>query len=101
MLQATPVLLAADQKPYAQAMPETDPSVPGSCLAMAGIQFAQLVTLGDTLDSWQTEIAAMWRSRATTALPKAFHTKMKWSADKRSAFAILRIYRMRMKVLCG
>jgi Transposase len=69
------VLVVAEKAPHAQAMPKTDSQVIESCLPVPPIRVAQLVTLGDTLHSWQTEIAAMWRFARNNGITEGFHTK--------------------------
>ena len=43
-------------------------------LRQAGL--AQLVQLGDTLNSWSLEIATMWRFTRNNGITEGFHTKM-------------------------
>jgi len=43
-------------------------------LSHAGL--AQLVQLGQTLRSWQTEIALMWRFTRKNGITEGFHTNM-------------------------
>jgi len=43
-------------------------------LSHAGL--AQLVQLGQTLRSWQTEIALMWRFTRNNGITEGFHTEM-------------------------
>jgi transposase len=62
---------------------------------------AQLVTLGDTLHSWQTEIAAMWRFTRNNGITEGFHTKMEMISRQAFGFRNFENYRKRVKVLCG
>ncbi|MCL4402520.1 MAG: transposase, partial [Acidobacteria bacterium] len=43
-------------------------------LRQAGL--AQLVQLGETLQSWSLEIATMWRFTRNNGITEGFHTKM-------------------------
>lgn len=61
----------------------------------------QLVTLGDTLHSWQTEIAAMWRFTRNNGITEGFHTKMEMISRQAFGFRNFENYRKRVKVLCG
>jgi transposase len=63
--------------------------------------FAQLVTLGDTLHSWQIEIAAMWRFTRNNGITEGFHTKMEMISRQAFGFRNFENYRKRVKVLCG
>ena len=64
-------------------------------------RFAQLVTLGETLHSWQTEIALMWRFTRNNGITEGFHTKMEMISRQAFGFRNFENYRKRVKVLCG
>lgn len=63
--------------------------------------FAHLVTLGETLHSWQSEIAAMWRFTRNNGITEGFHTKMEMISRQAFGFRNFENYRKRVKVLCG
>ena len=62
---------------------------------------AQLVTLGDTLHSWQQEIVAMWRFTRNNGITEGFHTKMEMISRQAFGFRNFENYRKRVNVLCG
>lgn len=62
---------------------------------------AHLVTLGDTLHSWQSEIAAMWRFTRNNGITEGFHTKMEMISRQAFGYRNFENYRKRVKVLCG
>jgi transposase len=68
-------------------------------LRQAGL--AQLVTLGDTLHSWCTEIATMWRFTRNNAITEGFHTKMEVLQRQAYGFRNFQNYRLRVKVMCS
>jgi transposase len=78
--------------------------IPGLLKAVCQLResgFAQLVTLGDTLHSWQAEIAAMWRFTRNNGITEGFHTKMEMISRQAFGFRNFENYRKRVKVLCG
>ncbi len=60
----------------------------------------QLVTLGETLASWQHEIAAMWRFTRNNGITEGFHTKMELISRQAFGFRNFHNYKLRVKVLC-
>ena len=62
---------------------------------------AQMVTLGETLDSWKAEIATMWRFTKSNGITEGFHNKMETISRQAYGFRNFENYRMRVKVLCG
>jgi len=68
-------------------------------LKQAGL--APLVTLGQTLASWSTEIAAMWRFTRNNGITEGFHTKMELLQRQAYGFRNFQNYRMRVKVMCS
>ena len=68
-------------------------------LRQAGLP--QLVQLGQTLHSWQGEIAAMWRFTRNNGITEGFHNKMELISRQAYGFRNFENYRMRVKVLCG
>ena len=68
-------------------------------LRQAGL--AQLVTLGETLHAWTTEIATRWRFTRNNALTEGFHTKMEVLQRQAYGFRNFQNYRLRVKVMCS
>jgi transposase len=62
---------------------------------------AQMITLGETLDSWKAEIATMWRFTKSNGITEGFHNKMETISRQAYGFRNFENYRMRVKVLCG
>jgi len=63
--------------------------------------FSQLVTLGDTLDSWKDEIGCMWRFTRNNGITEGFHNKMETISRVAYGFRNFENYRQRVKVLCS
>jgi transposase len=63
--------------------------------------FPYLNTLGKTLESWQEEIARMWRYSKNNGITEGFHRKMKLIQRRAYGFRNFENYRLRVKVLCG
>ena len=61
----------------------------------------QLVQLGETLQSWSTEIATMWRFTRNNAITEGFHTKMEVLQRQAYGFRNFQNYRLRVKVMCS
>ena len=68
-------------------------------LRQAGLP--QLVQLGETLHSWSTEIATMWRFTRNNGITEGFHNKMELISRQAYGFRNFDNYRMRVKVLCS
>jgi transposase len=68
-------------------------------LRQAGL--AQLVQLGQTLESWQEEIATMWRFTRNNGITEGFHNKMELISRQAYGFRNFENYRLRVKVLCS
>jgi len=68
-------------------------------LRQAGL--AQLVQLGQTLQSWSQEIVAMWRFTRNNAITEGFHTKMEVLQRQAYGFRNFQNYRSRVKVMCS
>jgi transposase len=68
-------------------------------LRQAGL--AQLVTLGQTLQSWSSEIAAMWRFTRNNGITEGFHTKMEVLQRQAYGFRTFQNYRSRVRVMCS
>jgi transposase len=65
------------------------------------IGFAQLVQLGQTLRSWQVEIATMWRFTRNNGITEGFHTKMEVLQRQAYGFRNFNNYRLRVKIMCS
>ena len=61
----------------------------------------QMVQLGNTLHSWQEEIATMWRFTRNNGITEGFHTKMEVLQRQAYGFRNFNNYRLRVKVLCS
>jgi len=61
----------------------------------------QMVTLGETLDSWKEEIARMWRFTRNNGITEGFHTKMEVLQRQAYGFRNFNNYRLRVKIMCG
>lgn len=61
----------------------------------------QLVTLGDTLNTWSAEIVAMWRFTKNNGITEGFHTKMEVLQRQAYGFRNFQNYRLRVKVMCS
>ena len=68
-------------------------------LSQAGL--AQLVQLGQTLTSWATEIAMMWRFTRNNGITEGFHTKMEVLQRQAYGFRNFSNYRLRVKIMCS
>jgi transposase len=64
-------------------------------------ELPQLVTLGETLQSWSDEIGAMWRFTRNNGITEGFHTKMEVLQRQAYGFRNFNNYRLRVKVLCS
>jgi transposase len=63
--------------------------------------FPPLVQLGETLHTWQDEIATMWRFTRNNGITEGFHTKMEVLQRQAYGFRNFQNYRLRVKVLCS
>ena len=68
-------------------------------LRQAGL--AQMVQLGETLNSWKEEIATMWRFTRNNGITEGFHNKMETITRQAYGFRNFENYRLRVKVLCS
>jgi transposase len=68
-------------------------------LRQAGLP--QLVQLGETLSSWSTEIATMWRFTRNNGITEGFHTKMEVLQRQAYGFRNFNNYRLRVKIMCS
>jgi len=60
-----------------------------------------MVTLGETLRSWQEEIATMWRFTKNNGITEGFHNKMETISRQAYGYRNFENYRMRVRVLCS
>lgn len=65
------------------------------------LELAPLVELGDTLHSWSTETAAMWRFTRNDSNTEGFHNKMELITRQAYGFCNFQNYRLQVRVLCG
>lgn len=63
--------------------------------------FVQLVSLGETLSSWSTEIATMWRFTRNNGITEGFHTKMEVLQRQAYGFRNFNNYRLRVRIMCS
>jgi transposase len=68
-------------------------------LADSGLR--PLVTLARTLESWQEEIACMWRFTKNNGITEGFHRKMKLIQRRAYGFRNFQNYRLRVIAQCG
>jgi transposase len=68
-------------------------------LAECGL--SPLVTLSKTLESWQEEIACMWRFTKNNGITEGFHRKMKLIQRRAYGFRNFENYRLRVIAQCG
>jgi transposase len=61
---------------------------------------AQLMQLGQTLNSWSLEIARMWRFTRNNGITEGFHTKMEVLQRQAYGFRNFQNYRLRVRVMC-
>ena len=62
---------------------------------------AHLVQLGQTLHSWQNEIATMWRFTRNNGITEGFHTKMEVLQRQAFGFRNFQNYRLRVRIMCS
>jgi len=63
--------------------------------------FPPLVTLGNTLHSWQEEILRMLRFTKTNGITEGFHNKMEMMSRRAYGFRNFKNYRMKVRVACA
>ena len=64
-------------------------------------KFPPLVALGETLYSWQEEIACMWRFAKNNGITEGFHNKMETLSRQAYGFRNFENYRLRVRVMCA
>jgi len=62
--------------------------------------FESMVTLGNTLESWQEEVVRMWRFTWSNGMTEGFHNKMKMLVRRAYGFRNFENYRLWVKILC-
>lgn len=62
---------------------------------------APLVALGETLRSWQEEIATMWRFTKNNGITEGFHNKMESLSRQAYGYRNFENYRTRVRVMCS
>ena len=60
----------------------------------------RLVTLGNTLNSWEEEVVRMWRFSKSNGITEGFHTKMEMLSRRAYGFRNFENYRLWVKILC-
>lgn len=61
---------------------------------------SSLVTLGQTLEAWQDEIARMWRFSRNNGITEGFHNKMEMISRRAFGFKNFDNYRLRVRACC-
>lgn len=62
--------------------------------------FPGMVSLGETLEAWQDEIARMWRFSRNNGITEGFHTKMEMISRRAFGFKNFDNYRLRVRACC-
>jgi len=62
---------------------------------------ASLVQLGEALNSWNEEIAGMWRFTRNNGITEGFHNKMETLNRQAYGFRNFENYRLRVRMLCS
>ena len=68
---------------------------------LIGSKLDPLVVLGETLRSWQEEIATMWRFTKNNGITEGFHNKMEALSRQAYGFRNFENYRLRVRVMCS
>lgn len=63
--------------------------------------FEKLETLGRTLESWDEEVAAMWRFTKNNGITEGFHNKMETISRMAYGFRNFENYRLRVRAMCS
>src|SRR5262249_17753100 len=99
--QAAPVLFTLEEASYASPVRTSGKPLPQGSSRSQPDGFAQLVQLGQTLRSWQVEIATMWRFTRNNGITEGFHTKMEVLQRQAYGFRNFNNYRLRVKIMCS
>jgi len=59
-----------------------------------------MVTLGKTLDSWESEVVRMFRFTKNNGITEGFHNKMEMISRRAYGFRNFENYRLRVRALC-
>ena len=57
--------------------------------------------LGQTLTSWATEVAMMWRFTRSNGITEGFHNKMEVLQRQAYGFRNFSNYRLRVRIMCS
>ncbi len=68
---------------------------------LKGARLPQMVQLGQTLESWATEVAMMWRFTRNNGITEGFHTKMEVLQRQAYGFRNFQNYRLRVRIMCS
>ncbi len=63
--------------------------------------FKALITLGNTLESWQEEIVRMWRFSKTNSITEGLHNRMEEILRRAYGMRNFENFRIRVKAFCG
>jgi transposase len=63
--------------------------------------FKPLITLGNTLESWQEEIVRMWRFKKTNSITEGLHNRMEEILRRAYGMRNFQNFRVRVKAFCG
>ncbi len=69
--------------------------------ALQSSNFSPLITLGNTLQSWQEEILRMLRFTKTNGITEGFHNKMEMMSRRAFGFRNFNNYRLKVRVACA
>jgi len=69
--------------------------------ALQSSNFSPLITLGNTLQSWQEEILRMLRFTKTNRITEGFHNKMEMMSRRAFGFRNFNNYRLKVRVACA
>ncbi len=64
-------------------------------------KFKNLITLGNTLESWSEEIVRMWRFSKTNSITEGLHRRMDEIQNRAYGMHNFNNYRLRVKAYCG
>ena len=64
-------------------------------------KFAPLVTLGNTLESWQKEIVRMWRFSKTNSITEGLHRRIDEILNRAYGMRNFNNFRIRVKAYAG
>lgn len=76
------------------------PEFLGAITQLQASCFDSMVTLGNTLESWQEEVVRMWRFSWSNGMTEGFHNKMKMLVRRAYGFRNFENYRLWVRILC-